>query len=101
MAKVRPIGEVPIMADDSVLTTWQAEQVIAKKAADLISICPGKNGGIMKSRAICAMAEGAGIGCHLGSNLEWDIGTAAMCHLSVPSRNVDMYQFPVVIIEPP
>ena len=100
MAKVRAATGVKIMADESVFTFWQAEQVIAKKAADLISIYPGKNGGILKSQKICKRAEEAGIGCHLGSNLEWDIGTAAMSHLAVANKNVPVQQFAVDILGP-
>lgn len=100
MAKVRAAVNLPIMADESVFSIWQAEQVIEKHAADLISIYPGKNGGILKSQKICTLAEKAGIGCHLGSNLEWDIGTAAMCHLAVACSNVPVKKFPVDILGP-
>ncbi len=100
MAKVRAASPVPIMADESVFAYWQAEQVIAKKAADLISIYPGKNGGILKAQKICKAAENAGIGCHLGSNLEWDIGTSAMCHLAAACGNVQVKKFPVDILGP-
>lgn len=100
MARVRQAVAVPIMADESVFSIWQAEQVISKRAADLISIYPGKNGGILKSKKICEMAGDAGIGCHLGSNLEWDIGTAAMCHLAAACSNVQVGRFPVDILGP-
>lgn len=100
MATVRGAVDVPIMADESVFEVWQAEQVIDKGAADLISIYPGKNGGILKAKRICEMAAAAGIGCHLGSNLEWDIGTAAMCHLAAACANVPVKQFPVDILGP-
>ena len=46
------------------------------------------------------MAEEAGIRCHLGSNLEWDIGTAAMCHLAAACSNVPVTDFPVDILGP-
>jgi muconate cycloisomerase len=100
MAKVRQAVGVPIMADESVFAVWQAEQVIAKRAADLISIYPGKNGGILKAKRVCDLAAEAGIGCHLGSNLEWDIGTAAMCHLAAACGNVPVQRFPVDILGP-
>jgi L-alanine-DL-glutamate epimerase-like enolase superfamily enzyme len=100
MARVKAAVDVPIMADESVFSVWQAEQVIAKRAADLISIYPGKNGGIRKSQKICHLAENAGIGCHLGSNLEWDIGTAAMCHVAAACPNVHFSKFPVDILGP-
>jgi muconate cycloisomerase len=100
MAKVKANSDVPIMADESVFSVWQAEQVIAKKAADLMSIYPGKNGGLLKAQKICHMAEAAGIGCHLGSNLEWDLGTSAMCHLTAACSNVQISRFPVDILGP-
>jgi L-Ala-D/L-Glu epimerase len=42
MAQVRAASELPIMADESVFDVWDAQQVIDKRAADLISIYPGK-----------------------------------------------------------
>jgi muconate cycloisomerase len=100
LAKVRRAVDVPIMADEAVFAVDHAEQVIAKQAADLISIYPGKNGGILKAKRISALAAAAGIGCHLGSNLEWDIGTAAMCHLAAACANVPVHRFPVDILGP-
>ena len=46
----------------------------------MISIYPGKNGGILRSMQIAQIAEAAGLECVIGSNLEWDLGTAAMLH---------------------
>ena len=100
LAKVRAATGAKIMADEGVFSIWQAEEVLRKRAADLISIYPGKNGGLLKAKKICDMAEEAGVGCHLGSNLEWDIGTAAMCHLALASKNVPVKEFPVDILGP-
>jgi L-alanine-DL-glutamate epimerase-like enolase superfamily enzyme len=100
LAQVRKAVEVPIMADESVFTVHQAMQVIRKEAADIISVYPGKNGGMLKTRLICKMAEAAGIACHMGSNLEWDIATSAMIHLAVCTANIKSDQFPVDILGP-
>jgi L-alanine-DL-glutamate epimerase-like enolase superfamily enzyme len=100
LAKVRQVTGVRIMADESVFSVRQAEQAFRQQAADLISIYPGKNGGMLKAQKICKLAEEAGVGCHLGSNLEWDIGTSAMCHLTVASSNVQIGHFPVDILGP-
>jgi len=100
LAKVRSSVGVPIMADESVFSIWQAEEVLRRKAADLISIYPGKNGGLLQAKKICELAEKEGVACHLGSNLEWDIGTAAMCHLAVACKNVALEKFPVDILGP-
>jgi muconate cycloisomerase len=100
LAEVRAAVDVPIMADESVFTVEQAMLVIRKHAADLISVYPGKNGGMLNSRLICKMAETAGIACHIGSNLEWDIATSAMCHLAVSTTNIKVNEFPVDILGP-
>ena len=101
LAEVRQgAPNMPIMADECVFEVAHAEQVIRKRAADLISIYPGKNGGILKAKHICQLAADAGIPCHLGSNLEWDIGTAAMCHLAAACANVTADRYPVDILGP-
>jgi L-Ala-D/L-Glu epimerase len=100
LARVREAADVQIMADEAVFSIHHAEQVIAKRAADLISIYPGKNGGILAAKRICELAADAGIACHLGSNLEWHVGTAAMCHLTAACANVTISKFPVDILGP-
>ena len=100
LANVSKAIDVPIMADESVFTPEQATQVIRNRAADLISVYPGKNGGVLNSRLICKMAESAGIGCHIGSNLESDIATSAMCHLAACTANIQVNRYPVDILGP-
>jgi muconate cycloisomerase len=100
LAQVRRAVDVPIMADEAVFSVQHAEMALAKGAADLISIYPGKNGGILKSKRISEMAADAGVGCHIGSNLEWDLGTAAMCQLAAACANVPVERFPVDILGP-
>ncbi|HEV2294761.1 MAG TPA: enolase C-terminal domain-like protein [Tepidisphaeraceae bacterium] len=100
MATVRAASPLPIMADESVFAVWQAEQVLHKRAADLISIYPGKNGGILRSLTISRLAAAEGVACHVGSNLEWDIATAAMCQLVAAPPNVQVKRYPVDILGP-
>ena len=82
MASLRTVGGIPIMADESVFTLADAWNVLRPHAADVISIYPGKNGGIAASIEIAHVAQAAGIACHVGSNLELGIGSAAMLHLA-------------------
>jgi muconate cycloisomerase len=89
MAEVRRRVDVPIMADEGVFTVWDAEQALKKEACDIIAVYPGKNGGITLSKQICELAEAKGVACAVGSNLELDPGTAAMCHLTIATRNID------------
>jgi muconate cycloisomerase len=88
MAEVRRHVDVPVMADEGVFTLWDAEQALKKQACDIISVYPGKNGGITISKQICELAAEHGVACAVGSNLELDPGTAAMCHLTVAAANI-------------
>ena len=82
-ARLRKRTAIPIMLDESVFTRQDALQAIREDACDLISIYPGKNGGIRRSLEIAQMAAAAGLQCTIGSNLEMDMGTSAMLHLAV------------------
>jgi L-Ala-D/L-Glu epimerase len=88
MAEVRRRVEVPVMADEGVFTIWDAQQALKKESCDIISVYPGKNGGITISKRIAELAAERGVACAVGSNLELDPGTAAMCHLSVATANI-------------
>src|SRR5579872_7194058 len=43
----------------------------------------GKNGGMLRSLEIAQLAAVAGLRCTIGSNLEMDLGTAAMLQLAM------------------
>lgn len=88
LAEVRRRVDVPIMADEGVFTLWDAQQALKKEACDIIAVYPGKNGGITVSKRIAELAAERGVSCAVGSNLELDPGTAAMCHLTVATANI-------------
>lgn len=87
-ARLRARTSIPLLLDESVFTPQEALEAIRAEAGDLISIYPGKNGGILRSLAIAQMAAAAGLECVIGSNLEWEIGSAAMLHLAVAVPNL-------------
>jgi len=60
----------------------------------VISVYPGKNGGIRKSKEIVDFAAAHGVACSIGSNLELDVGTAAMAHLVVACENMQVEKYP-------
>jgi muconate cycloisomerase len=93
MARVRRAIEAPVMADESVFTVADAREILRREAADVISVYPGKNGGILRCREIAERAAAAGVACAIGSNLEFDIATAAMCHLAVATPNIAAERF--------
>jgi muconate cycloisomerase len=100
LAYLREVGGIPIMADESVFTLADAWNVAAAHAADVISVYPGKNGGIAAAIEIAHLAQAAGIACHVGSNLELGIGSAAMIHLACAVPNIDSQSYPADILGP-
>jgi muconate cycloisomerase len=100
MAEVRRRSGIPIMADESVFTPQDALDVIRHQAADVLSIYPGKHGGIRATQAIAKLAEAAGIPCTIGSNLEREVATAAMAHVTVSTANIQCERFPGDLIGP-
>jgi L-alanine-DL-glutamate epimerase-like enolase superfamily enzyme len=94
IARVRRESGVRVMADDMCFNLVHARELIRNQACDLISVYPGKNGGIRKSREIVQFAEQHGVGCTIGSNLEFDVATAAMGHLIVAMPNLRVEEFP-------
>jgi L-alanine-DL-glutamate epimerase-like enolase superfamily enzyme len=100
LARVRQQTRLPVMADEAVFTPQDALNCIRKEAADIISVCPGKHGGLLNTMAIVSMCEAAGVQCAIGSNLEWDIASAAMAHLTVVSPNISVERYAADIIGP-
>jgi L-alanine-DL-glutamate epimerase-like enolase superfamily enzyme len=100
LAEVCRDSIVPIMADESVFTLQDAWQLTRYRAADILSVYPGKHGGIAATAEIVAVAKAAGIRCTIGSNLELGIGTAAMLHVAAAFPEIDTDAFPADTIGP-
>jgi L-Ala-D/L-Glu epimerase len=100
IARVRREIEPEVMADDMCFDLIDAAELIRNEGCDVISVYPGKNGGIGKSRAIVELAARHGIACSIGSNLEWDIATAAMAHLIVACPNLKIEKYPGDMLGP-
>lgn len=100
LAEVRRAIEPEIMADDICFDLADAKECIRNEACDVINVYPGKNGGISKTAAIVDYAGQHGIPCSIGSNLELDIASAAMCHSVVACPNMNIEQYPGDILGP-
>ncbi len=100
LAEVRQSTSIPIMADESVFTLQDAWLLTTHRAADILSIYPGKHGGIAGTAEIVAVAKAAGLRCTIGSNLELGIGTAAMLHVAAAFAEIDTDTFPADTIGP-
>ena len=100
LAEVRRQIRPEVMADDTVFDLVHAKECIRNNAADVISIYPGKNGGISRTKEIAEECARHNIPCSIGSNLELDLATAAMCHTVVACPNLQVEKYPGDILGP-
>jgi len=100
LAALRRRTDIPIMADESLFTLNDAWQLTAERAVDILSVYPGKHGGILATIEIAHVAQAAGIVCSMGSNLELGIGTAAMLHVGAAVNSIASEQYPGDFIGP-
>lgn len=100
LADLRRTTPVPIMADESVFTLTDAWNVTTARAADILSVYPGKHGGLWPTVEIAHVARAAGIVCSIGSNLELGVGTAAMLHAAAALPVIDCDTYPTDIVGP-
>jgi L-alanine-DL-glutamate epimerase-like enolase superfamily enzyme len=100
LADVRGRSHLPVVADESVATPYDAMAIVRAGAADVLSIYVGKGGGIGAARKIASLAEAGGITCTVGSNLEMGVASAAMVHLAIASAGIGAEEFPCDILSP-
>jgi L-alanine-DL-glutamate epimerase-like enolase superfamily enzyme len=93
LSRVRRRVPVPILADEAVFTPGHLDEALDLDAFDILSIYPGKNGGFTHSLAMAHKTYAAGKACSIGSNLETDLGQAAMACLasSLAAFPVELY----------
>jgi muconate cycloisomerase len=94
LARVRRETGMPIMADDICFNLVHAQELVRNDCCDVISVYPGKQGGIRKAKQIVDFAAAHGVACSIGSNLELDVATAAMAHLVVACPNMQVEKYP-------
>jgi muconate cycloisomerase len=82
MAEVARRVDTPVMADESAWTAQDVLEIVAKKAADVISIYTTKPGGLFKAKQVAAVAQAAGMACNVNGSVETGVGNAANVHLA-------------------
>ena len=79
-ARLQASTESLLMADESVWTTNDVIRIAESQSFKVVSLYPGKQGGIRACLEAATIATNLGLGVSLGSNLETGIGSAAMAH---------------------
>lgn len=88
MAKVRRALNIPISADEGVITIEDALHLIKNEAADIFSIKVSKNGGIMRAKEIINLAKAHGIQIFFNSQIEEGIAQAASLQMGATTSNI-------------
>jgi muconate cycloisomerase len=88
MAKVHRTIDIPLSADEGVMTLQDAKHLVQKDAVDIFSIKVTKNGGIQPAKAICEYADANGIGVFFNSMIEEGITQAASLQIAATCTNI-------------
>ncbi len=88
MAKVRRAIDIPLSADEGVMTLQDAKNLVKAEAVDVFSIKVTKNGGIKPAKAICEYAAANGIQVFFNSMIEEGITQAASLNIGVTCSNI-------------
>jgi L-alanine-DL-glutamate epimerase-like enolase superfamily enzyme len=90
LAMLRRYVQVPIMADESMVTIADARRLIVTNAADSFNIRISKCGGIARASKIAWLAQKAGVRVQIGGQVgETAILSAAGRHLAASIRKLD------------
>jgi muconate cycloisomerase len=98
MAKVHRASRMPIIADESVSTVYDAMSLVEAEAADVLSVYVGMGGGIREAMSVGTIAHAARLRMTIGSNLELGIAQAAMIHIGVAHPAISPAEFPCDIL---
>ena len=85
------LSPIPVMADESVFTHYDAERIIRNKACDYINIKFAKSGGIHEAIKINKVAEENNIVCMMGGMLESRVALTAKVHFAMAFDNIHFY----------
>ncbi len=82
LAHIREAAPLRVAADEALIDPATREQVLERKAADLLVLKPMVLGGIRPALALAERAAQAGIGAFVTTTFDSTVGTAASLHLA-------------------
>jgi L-alanine-DL-glutamate epimerase-like enolase superfamily enzyme len=82
MREITSKSLLPITADESVFTPYDAANILSSKSADILNIKLAKCGGIQNALKIKHMADGFHTECMVGCMMESPLGIAAAAHFA-------------------
>lgn len=88
MAKIRQALDIPLSADEGIVTLQDALHLIKEDAVDIFSIKVSKNGGILPAKEIISLAQAHGIQIFFNSQIEEGIAQAASLQIGATTSNI-------------
>ena len=88
MAAITRAVDVPVIVDEGCWSPQDANEVVRRGSADVISIYFTKASGLYRSMQIGAVAQAAGLPVNVNGSLEGGVGNAANLHLSAALEGV-------------
>lgn len=98
MKKVKDNVNTLIMADESLFTPQDAEDLLKMQAVDLLNIKLMKCGGIHNALKIVSIAEQYNVECMLGCMVESKISLTAAAHLAAAKKNITRVDLDAAIL---
>lgn len=86
--RLKESTNIPLMADESMITTQNLRTFINDESVDYINIKLMKSGGIYPVYKLATQAELFGISCQIGSMVESSIASAAGFHVALAKYNI-------------
>lgn len=98
MPELRIQTIVPLMADESVYSHYDAERLCKNDACDYINIKFSKSTGIHEALRIQSVAAEYGVPCMIGGMLESRLALAAKVHFAYAAPNVKFYDLDTCMV---
>lgn len=76
MARLTERFDVPIMADESATYVNECYSIVKRRAGNSLALKPCKHGGLLETKKVAGLCEGAGIGLYGGTMIESSLGSA-------------------------
>jgi L-alanine-DL-glutamate epimerase-like enolase superfamily enzyme len=92
------LSPIPIMADESVYTHYDAQRIIQNKAAKYINIKFAKSGGINEAIKINQVAEKNNMNCMQGGMLESRLALTANVHFAMAFKNICFFDLDTCLL---
>lgn len=88
LAEVARAIDTPVMADESAWNAHDVVQIVAQRAAQIVSIYTTKPGGLYKAMEVAAVCRAAGVICNVNGSVETGVGNLANVQLAAAAPSV-------------